>query len=206
MVRVNVSGHDQCLEWKFNAVYFSGLSCFPAKNLGWTWKLQDVQPWLAVMGQQGGSGRRYVGDSDLNNEDQKGGRMLNGPDLITRKKLNAASNDSSPYILHPLGSFQRFYFFSPDHRPPGPADMTSSPVSCFTLWDILSSHSPRLGSLGLNNACDKNCENVPLRNEKNVARSFSNHFPGPSQTREREKEQITSGPSLRGNCNNCPRL
>ena len=50
-------------------------------------------------------------------------------------------------------------------------DVTLSSVSCFTLWDILS-------SLGLNNACGKNSENVPLRNENNVARSFSDHFPG----------------------------
>ena len=85
-------------------------------------------------------------------------------ELISRKKLNAAPTFSSS-----LGSFQRVLFLSSSCRPR--VDVTLGSVSCFTLWDILS-------SLGLNNACGKNSENVPLRNENNVARSFSDHFPG----------------------------
>ena len=97
-------------------------------------------------------------------------------ELIRRKKLNAVM--TAPNILQPraLGSFQRVYFF-----PPGQGGRDSEPCFLFhTLGYSQLSRSPRLGSLGLNNACGKNPENVPWRNEKNVARSFSDHFPGHS--------------------------
>lgn len=107
-------------------------------------------------------------------------------DLIRRKKLNAVM--TAPNILHSRSVLFKGFISFPWSA--GWASSGRDSESCFLFHTLrysqLSLALARLGSLGLNNACDKNTENVPLRNEKNVARSFSNHFPEAQARRDRE--------------------
>ena len=53
-------------------------------------------------------------------------------DLIRRKKLNAVM--TAPNILHSLARFfSKVLFLSPGQQAGPAADVTPSPVSCFTL-------------------------------------------------------------------------